>query len=79
MEKNGLIERDTSLVDARIKKIKLNPKTEEIFNEKEKRLEELESIVLENISKDDLEVFSNVLKKMKENIKNYENVAVRKD
>lgn len=71
MEKNNLIERITSKEDARIKTIILNPKAKEMFLEKEKRILELEKIVGKDIQKEDLEIFSNVLKKMKENIKNY--------
>lgn len=70
MEKNNLIKRVSCLNDARVKKIILNPKTEEIFKEKERKVEEFESIVVEDISEEELVVFSNVLKKMKDNIKN---------
>lgn len=70
MEKNGLIERVSCLTDARIKRIILNSKAEEMFREKERKMQEFEHIVIKGIDKDELEVFSNVLKKMKENIKN---------
>lgn len=73
MEKNGLIERVSHLDDARVKKIILHPKAEAMFREKEKRMQEFEGIVVEGISKKNLEVFSSVLKKMKENIKKYSN------
>lgn len=70
MEKNGLIERVSCLNDARIKRIILNFKAEKMFREKERKMQEFEHIVIKDIDKDELEVFSNVLKKMKENIKN---------
>jgi len=69
MEKNGLVERVSYLGDARIKRIILNPKTEKIFKEKEKKIQEFEDIVVTGITKEELEIFSNVLKKMKQNIK----------
>lgn len=69
MEKNELIKRVNHSTDARVKRIILNPKAEEMFKEKEKRIEELEHIVIQEIKKEDLEVFSSVLKKMKQNIK----------
>ena len=70
MEKNGLIERVSCLNDARIKRIILNSKAEDMFREKKRKMQEFEHIVIKGIDKDELEVFSNVLKKMKENIKN---------
>lgn len=73
MEKNGLIERVSHLDDARVKKIILHPNAEAMFREKEKRMQEFEEIVVQGIKKEDLEVFSSVLKKMKENIKMYSN------
>lgn len=70
MEKNELIKRVGDINDARVKKIILNPKAESIFKNKEKKIEELENIVVMGIDEKDLEIFSSVLKKMKENIKN---------
>ena len=69
MEKNGFITRITDK-DTRIKKIILNKNAEEIFEKSEKKLDELEKIVIKDISKTDLEIFSNVIDKMKENIEN---------
>ena len=70
MEKNGFITRITDKEDTRIKKIILNKNAEEIFEKSEKKLDELEKIVIKDISKTDLEIFSNVIDKMKENIEN---------
>lgn len=68
MEKNELIERITNSEDTRTKKIILNSKAKEIFSKNEKKLDELEKIITQNISKEDLEVFSRVIGIMKENI-----------
>lgn len=70
MEKNGFIIRITDKEDTRIKKIILNKNAEEIFEKGEKKLDELEKIVIKDISKTDLKIFSNVIDKMKENIEN---------
>ena len=70
MEKNGFITRITDKEDTRIKKIILNKNAEEIFEKSEKKLDELEKIVIKDISKTDLKIFSNVIDKMKENIEN---------
>ena len=70
MEKNGFIIRITDKEDTRIKKIILNKNAEEIFEKSEKKLDELEKIVIKDISKTDLKIFSNVIDKMKENIEN---------
>lgn len=69
MEKNGLIERIIDSDDARTKKIILNSKAKELFLEKEKQMEKIENIVIQDISREELEVFSNVLDKMRNNIK----------
>ena len=70
MEKNGFITRITDKEDTRIKKIILNKNAEEIFEKSEKKLDELEKIVIKDISETDLKIFSNVIDKMKENIEN---------
>lgn len=70
MEKNGLLERQITLEDARTKKIVLNKKAKELFDEKKKQFERLEKKLIQNISKEDLTVFSNVLNTMIMNIKN---------
>ena len=71
MEKNHLIERVVSNQDARVKKIILNPKAQAMFRQKEKKMQELEKIVIQGIEEHDLESFSSVLKRMKENLKKY--------
>ena len=73
MEKNELIERVSYSDDARVKKIILNSKTENMFKEKERKIKEFEHIVIKGIKKEELEIFSNVIKKMQEVIKEYSN------
>ena len=68
MEKNELIERITDLEDTRTKKIILNNKAKEIFSKNEKKLNEIENIIIQDITKEELEVFSKVIEKMKNNI-----------
>lgn len=74
MEKNDLIVRITNELDTRKKKIRLNPKAEEIFGENRKNFEKLEKIVRKDIEEEDLEVFFRVVEKMKQNIKSNENI-----
>lgn len=69
MEKNHLIERITDSNDLRSKKIILNQTTKDLFKKKEKQMEEIEKILIVGITEKELETFSNVLEKMKENIK----------
>ena len=68
MEKNGLIERIVGN-DARTKKIVLNSKAQILFQERIKEMQMIEEIVVQGITKEEIEVFSNVLDKMKMNIK----------
>lgn len=70
MEKNELIQRVTDEEDTRIKKIILNKKAKKIFEKNEEKMKELEKIVKEGISEKELEIFSNVIQKMKNNIEN---------
>ncbi len=71
MEKNQLIERIVDCEDARTKKIVLNSKTKQLFTQKKKQMEQIEKIVLGEIPKEELEIFSTVLSKMKKNIEAY--------
>lgn len=68
MEKNNLIERVTSQSDARIKKIILKDSVIKLYKQKEEKLEELESVIVKNITEEELEQFSNIINRMKENI-----------
>lgn len=68
MEKNGLIERIIYTEDSRTKKIILNEKAKKIYLYHEKKMEDLEKIITKDIRQEDLDVFSNVIEKMKKNI-----------
>ena len=69
MEKNNLIERVANTNDARV--IILHPKTKELFLEHQRKMEQMENIIIKDIDQKDLEVFSNVLNTMKKNMKEY--------
>ncbi len=69
MEKNQLIERVTNSEDSRTKKIILNENAKKIFLAGIKRMEELEKVVIKDISEEELNTFLIVIEKMKNNIK----------
>lgn len=69
MEKNHLVERVIDTMDARSKKIILNADAKELFQSKQRQIQQIEKIMLEGIEPKELEIFSNILDKMKENIK----------
>lgn len=69
MEKNGLVERVTDSEDERTKKIILKQKAIDVYKENIGRIKKLEAIVTKNISQDELEIFFNVINKMKCNLK----------
>ena len=71
MEKNGIINRVVNNHDARSKKIILSDKASKKFKEGRKRLEKTESILTNNISNEEIEMFKNILIKMKANISKY--------
>lgn len=71
MEKNELIERTTNTEDTRVKKIILHEKAKRIFFKHAKELEDMEKIIIKDISENDLEIFSKVIKQMKVNIEQY--------
>ena len=68
MEKNGLISRVEDETDTRKKKILLQEKTKEIFLQGKAKIEEIEQILLQNISKEELENFWKTLNQMKKNM-----------
>lgn len=71
MEKNHLIERSTSLNDARVKKIILNEKAKKIFLNGRQKIKEIESIMIKDITEEELDNFTSVIDKMKDNIDKY--------
>lgn len=70
MEKNELIKRTKDTEDTRTKKIILNEKAQKIFIQHEKKFKELENIITQGISQEELLTFTKVIEKMKDNIKN---------
>ena len=69
MEKNKLLSRLPSDIDARSKKIILNEKTKEIFTKKMENLMEVENILIRGINKDELTIFLDIIDRMKNNVK----------
>lgn len=69
MEKNNLIERITDKEDTRVKQIILLDKGNDIYKLVNKTLKETEKALIKDISKEDIETFLKVVKKMKENVK----------
>ena len=72
MEKNGLIKRVTDESDTRTKKIILNEKIPERFNEYSKKIKKIENNIIKDISDKDLEIFLKVISQMKESMKKKE-------
>lgn len=70
MEKNELIKRLVDINDTRSKKIILNEKAKEAFEDMEENIRELEFLVTRDISKEELDAFSSVITKMKDNLSN---------
>lgn len=68
MEKNNLITRITDAEDTRTKKIILNEETRNIFFRQLKQFDEIEKVIVDGISEKELEVFFEVIQKMKNNV-----------
>ena len=68
MEKNDLIIRQPVSYDARLKKLVLTKKASEIQHEIHKEIEKHDKKVREGITEEELEVFFNVMKKIKKNL-----------
>lgn len=68
MEKNGLIQRIVDDEDSRAKKIILNKEVIKQIEENKKKMQSIERNITKGISEKDLEIFSKVINKMKENI-----------
>ena len=74
MENNDLIVRVTDKNDSRKKKIILNDKAKEIFRKHKKKQENIEKKKTSGIYESDLNVFFDVVEKMKENIIKEKNI-----
>ena len=70
MEKNDLVKRVTDNNDTRSKKIILQEKAINIFKRHKKLMLEIENNITKNIPEEEIEIFCNIIDKMKENIKN---------
>lgn len=73
MEKHGIITRQVSRGDARVKEIIFNKNSMPIFLDDKEKYGKLEKIVLEGINKEEIEKFIIIIKKMQDNIINFEN------
>lgn len=71
MEKNDLIKREISVDDARSRKVILNDKARVIYRKNKERLDNIENIIKKGINDEELIIFSNVIDKMKINLKKY--------
>ena len=69
MEKNGLIKRVSSTIDTRTKVIEIEECANKCFNERKKKIKELEEEALKEISQEEIESFLLTLDKMKKNIR----------
>lgn len=69
MEKKNLIKRERNSLDARSKKIILLEKSKSSHNKIKNNIAQLEETLIENITKEELEIFTAVLKKMQYNLK----------
>lgn len=68
IEQNGFIEIITDDIDSRKKIIKVTSKSQKFFQSMNNRIMNLERIMIKNVSNDELQVFMNVLGKIKENL-----------
>ncbi len=70
MEKNKLISRTVNPNDTRTKLVRLNDETKNRFKQNNKKFDELDNEIINGISDEELEIFLNVIDKMKDNIYN---------
>ena len=76
MEKNGLIQREKDIRDARLKKILLTPLALEIHERHERNIQAFEEYIREGISDEELETFFKITEKLRENIEKAEREQV---
>ena len=69
MQKNEMIERVQSDIDARNKEIRLTQKSENIFNEMFNMFEILDKEMLKGISEEELDMFYKTIEKIRMNIR----------
>lgn len=68
IEQNGFIEMIPDDIDSRKKIIKVTSKSQKFFQSMNNRIMNLERIMIKNVSDDELQVFMNVLGKIKQNL-----------
>ena len=68
MEKNGVIKREIASNGTRTKKILLTDKSKKFFEAGRNRMKDLENIAIKDIPDEELQIFSNVIDKMIENM-----------
>lgn len=71
MEKSGLIVRTPCNFDARLKTIGITDKAVPLLQRIDESIENTETIVRKDISKDELDIFFNVIKKMIKNMEEH--------
>ncbi len=69
MEKNHLIERIVDGEDLRVKRIIMHPKTKEAFLSHFEKIREIENLLVQGITEEELNLFWMVLQKMNANLK----------
>ena len=69
MEKKGLIKREKNKMDARSKKIILLKNSKNCHSKITNNIIQLEEVLTQNITQEEMEIFTTVLKKMQDNIK----------
>lgn len=68
MEKKSLVKRDAVAYDARLKKVGLTPKAEELVNTSQREMLRFEKMLTADISEADLACFFRVTQKIRENL-----------
>ena len=68
MEKNGLIRREGVANDARLKKLVLTDKAKTFRNKMIQEIEEIEKVIVQGITQEELDVFFSVLEKISKNV-----------
>lgn len=69
MEKRGLLLREPTAQDGRLKRIRLTETSNGLFALIQKNLEETEALLCQGLTKDEISFFSNILTKMEQNIR----------
>jgi DNA-binding MarR family transcriptional regulator len=68
MEKKNLVKREAVAYDARLKKVELTPKAEELVKSSEREMLRFEKMLTSDISQEDLACFFRVTEKIRENL-----------